>query len=241
MLDLDFVKDRKEVSNQNGRIMNKLMKHYSKFANIFDYPDEDFSLIVQEVNGFLSKHYPAAAKEFQPFADRMLGINLLDQQELFIRSFDIQSLTTLDLGYILFGDDYKRGELLVNLNREHKALNNDCGNELADYLPNILRLLSKITDGIFLQEFIEKILAPALNHMINAFNKDRIIEKEKFYIKKDKTIIDRPVEYYTVYQQALKMLYIVLRKDFKFPLPETSDQDSDFLKNIVAEVSLEDK
>jgi hypothetical protein len=33
---------------------------------------------------------------------------------LFTRSFDVQAVTTLDLGYIVFGEDYKRGELLVN-------------------------------------------------------------------------------------------------------------------------------
>ena len=45
-----------------------------------------------------------------------------------------QVLATLDIGYVLFGDDYKRGELLANLNQEHRKANNDCGTELADHL-----------------------------------------------------------------------------------------------------------
>jgi nitrate reductase assembly molybdenum cofactor insertion protein NarJ len=206
--------------------MNHKIKHYIGLANIFDYPDGDFALSVREINEFLTRHYPTAAEEFQSFTDYMTHGSLLDQQELFIRSFDVQSLTTLDLGYILFGDDYKRGELLVNMNREHKAVNNDCGNELADHLPNVLRLLPKIQDGSFLLELVEKILAPALAAMIMAFEKDKIVEKEKFYMNKYKTIIDRPVEHYMIYQQALKALYITLKKDFDFHISETSDKQS---------------
>jgi nitrate reductase assembly molybdenum cofactor insertion protein NarJ len=221
--------------------MNKALKHYTRLANIFDYPDEDFLLNIREINEFFSECYPLAAREFESFADHMLDVDQLGQQELFIRSFDVQSLTTLDIGYILFGDDYKRGELLVNLNREHNNVNNECGTELADYLPNVLRLIPKIRDSIFLAEFIEKILVPALSYMIMAFEKNRVDEKEKFYAKKYKTIIDRPIENYTIYQQALKALFLVLSKDFDFNMPEISDKSSDFLKNIVEEITLEDK
>ena len=220
--------------------MNNRLIHYIKLADIFDYPDEDFTSKIFAVREFLWQYAPAAAKEMQSFVQVMTNASLLDQQELFIRSFDVQALTTLDLGYVLFGDDYKRGELLVNLNREHKAAENDCGNELADYLPNVLRLLPKLKDESLQLEFVEKILAPALTAMIAAFDKGKIEEKEKFYQKKYKTIIDRPVDQYTIYQQALKTLYIVLKQDFNFHVPEVSDKTSDFLKNIGTETLLEE-
>ena len=70
----------------------------------------------------------------------------LDLQELHTRTFDVQALTTLGTGYVLFGDDYKRGALLSNLNREHNDAQNDCRGELADHLPNVLRLIPKLKD-----------------------------------------------------------------------------------------------
>ena len=220
--------------------MNQRLKHYVALADIFDYPDENFSTKVLEIRSFLLKYAPIGAEAFLPFVEVITNLGLLDQQELFIRSFDVQSLTTLDLGYVLFGDDYKRGELLVNLNREHREVDNDCGHELADYLPNVLRLLPKLQDDSLQLEFVEKILAPALVAMTAAFDKDRIVEKEKFYQKKYKTIIDRPVDQYTVYQRALKTLYIVLRQDFNFHVPESTEKTSDFLKNIGTEILLEE-
>ena len=221
--------------------MNQAIRHYHDLADLLDYPDEEFAEKIKLTQDFLGRSYPHAAIELKPFVRYMTSVGLLDQQELFIRSFDVQSLTTLDLGYVLFGDDYKRGELLVNLNREHNAVQNDCGNELADYLPNVLRLLPKIQDDSFLLEFVEKIVAPALRSMIKAFDDDEVTKKETFFIKKYKTLIERPVNHYCVYQHALKALYLILKLDFNFHLPETVDRKSDFLKNIETEITLEDK
>ena len=66
---------------------------------------------VNRVQAFLDWKYPEAGavlKGFTAFADRA---TLDKQEELFTRSFDVQAVTTLDLGYVLFGDDYKRGAL----------------------------------------------------------------------------------------------------------------------------------
>ncbi len=69
----------------------------------------------------------------------------------------------------MFGDDYKRGELLVNLNREHGAAGIDCGDELPDHLPNVLRLLARWEDRELAAEFAEEILHPALERMVAEF------------------------------------------------------------------------
>jgi hypothetical protein len=45
------------------------------------------------------------------------------------------------LGYVLFAEDYKRGDFLVKVKNEQRKVNNDCGEELADNLPNILTLM----------------------------------------------------------------------------------------------------
>lgn len=110
----------------------------------------------------MDANYPEAAKLFNDFTKFAKIADPKSWEEIYTRSFDVQALTTLDLGYVLFGDDYKRGELLVNLNNEHKKAGNVCGNELSDHLPNVLRLLAKLEDEQLLADLISLILYPAL-------------------------------------------------------------------------------
>ena len=67
-----------------------------------------------------AKALPTDGGPFDPEA-------LDEVQEVFTRSFDVQSITTLGVGYVMFGDDYKRGEMLVNLNRELRDAGIDPG------------------------------------------------------------------------------------------------------------------
>ena len=220
--------------------MNQSIAHYPLFAKLFEYPKRDFKEQVAGVQAFLDKQYAEAGSLLRPFTDYMSKIDLIEQQELFIRSFDVQAVTTLDLGYVMFGDDYKRGELLVNLNREHREVENDCGVELSDHLPNVLRLLPKMENEHIVDELVKKIVAPSLSKMIRAFAPEQIKLKDKFYKKKHKTLIERPDEHYTIYQKTLEALLWVLEHDYDFEVEEPSEQTSDFLKNIVTEVKLEE-
>ena len=105
---------------------------------------------------FLDRQYPEAGAALNAFTGFVSHASLVEQEELFTRSFDVQAVTTLDLGYVLFGDDYKRGALLVNLNREHREAGNPCHNELADHLPNVLRLLPKLQDAALRDELVDR-------------------------------------------------------------------------------------
>lgn len=219
--------------------MKYSIAHYSLLADIYEYPMEGYSEKISAGQEFLEKAFPEAANLLRPFTDYMLTLPLRKQEELFIRSFDVQSVTTLDLGYVLFGDDYKRGELLVNLNREHREVQNDCGIELADHLSNVLRLLPKMQDSAIVEELARRIVAPALRRMIPGFDPEQIALKDKFYEKRHKTIIERDENHYTIYQQALQALHWVIKNDFGIVERETPEEVSDFLKNIHTEVQLE--
>jgi len=119
--------------------------HYSLLAALFEYPNADYPQRVQDIKDFLDERYIKAAAELDRFQALLPAHDLMTMQELFTRSFDVQAATTLDIGYVLFGDDYKRGEMLANLSREHTQAGIDCGTELADFLPNLLRLISLAT------------------------------------------------------------------------------------------------
>ena len=60
--------------------------------------------------------------------------------------------------------------MLSNLNREHAKAGNDCGSELADHLPNLLRLLPKLENAGLREELVREVLVPALMLMIREFD-----------------------------------------------------------------------
>ena len=96
--------------------------HYRLLAGLFEYPDADYPEKIDRVRQFLDGKYVDATVELDEFIKRLPDDDLLTMQELFTRSFDVQAIATLDIGYVLFGDDYKRGELLANLNQECRLI-----------------------------------------------------------------------------------------------------------------------
>jgi nitrate reductase assembly molybdenum cofactor insertion protein NarJ len=220
--------------------------HYSHVAELFDFPGPEFAARGRALSGLLRENYPAAAVEVEHFLDAIPD-RTLDLQELHTRTFDVQSLTTLDIGYVLFGDDYKRGALLSNLSREHAQAENDCGRELADHLPNVLRLIPKLKDQNLLDELVRQILVPALMLMIREFDPGRIGKKNANYQKHYKTLIDPAcASDSTVYCRALKAVIDVLAKDFQVTetMTKLSDWSSrpqtvDFLRLVEKEMDIE--
>ena len=148
------------------------MEHYSKLASLFNYPDKDLAANVEEIRTIIFNDYPENKDNIDAFSSYVKETTIEKQHEYFIRTFDVQALCYLDIGYILFGEDYKRGEFLVNLRNEHKKANSDCGSELADHLPNMLKLLPKIADRDLAEELGYCIIIPALKEMLKNFKDD---------------------------------------------------------------------
>jgi len=218
--------------------------HYRLISSLFEYPDAAYPERVAQIKAFLDGEYPKAAEELGKFLEYLPANDVIAMQELYTRSFDVQAIATLDLGYVLFGDDYKRGELLANLNREHVDAKNDCGTELADHLPNILRLMSVLRDEELIEDLAYAIVGPALLEMIGEFDADRLEKKNESYRKHYKTLIETPavrVEAVTLYKLALKSLYEVLKQDFSCIETMPLKRESDFLGSIGVEIEIEER
>jgi len=216
---------------------------YQVLAPLFEYPDAGYPDIVKDIEEYLTGSYPGAAADLGRFLELLPADDLQAMQELFTRSFDVQAATTLDVGYVLFGDDYKRGILLANLNAEHRTAGIDTGTELGDHVPNLLRLMAVIEDEDVLHDLAYAILGPALLEMIGEFSTDRIEEKNKSYKKHYKTLIENPEvasEAVTLYQFALKSLYAVLKQDFALIETMPLQRSDDFLASVSRENEIEE-
>lgn len=216
---------------------------YELLAQLFEYPDADYPDRVGDIEEYLNGRYADAADELGRFSELLPADNLQTMQELFTRSFDVQAATTLDVGYVLFGDDYKRGILLANLNAEHRAAGIDTGTELGDYIPNLLRLMAVIEDEEVLHDLAYAILGPALLEMIGEFSIDRVEKRNISYEKHYKTLIEAPAvasEAVTLYQFALKSLYAVLKQDFALIETMPLQRSNEFLESVSRENRIEE-
>ena len=222
------------------------LTHYEHLAKLFDYPRRDYPTWVQSVYELLAGRYVIAAAEIDAFAQALptdgepFTPEALDEvQEIFTRSFDVQSITTLSVGYVVFGDDYKRGELLVNLNRELREAGVEPGSELPDHLPNVLRLLARWDDRELAHEFVMEILHPALERMIEEFGVHRMEAKNKLYRKHFKTLIATSAERGTMFRAPLAALLAVLKEDFHLSEWRPPERENDFLRSIGRELEIE--
>ena len=179
------------------------LNHYRTLADIFRYPDENLSSRMEEFQSLVLEQFPEQKENVSRILDTFNSKSVRKQQEYYLKTFDVQAVCSLDIGYVLFGEDYKRAQLLVNLQTEHKAAGVDCGSELGDHLPNVLALLSKTNDPDFAEELGFIITSQAVRFMITKFkNVDNI------------------------YKDMLEILLVFLQNDFKgeqlaeYALPE---------------------
>ncbi|MCB0477859.1 MAG: hypothetical protein R2799_04465 [Crocinitomicaceae bacterium] len=210
---------------------------YSQLANLFRYPKEDYLTRVNDCANMLKEKYPEAYKELLPFVDVVNQKELFEIEEIFGRTFHIQAICYLDIGYVLFAEDYKRGEFLVNMKEEQRKANNDCGEELADNLPNVLKLMSILEDQEFLEELSSRIIAPALEKMLEEFDVSRMQLKTKIMKKKQKVIIQENLENKNIFQHAIAATLLVIQKDFKVEKYEGREVKPDVLSSFLPNCS----
>jgi nitrate reductase assembly molybdenum cofactor insertion protein NarJ len=149
--------------------MMKNLKHYKILANMFRYPDESMRTYSEKFLEMIQAEFPDKYAEIKKLTEAHNCLSMKEQQECYLKTFDVQAICYLDIGYVLFGEDYKRAQLLVNLQNEHKNAGVDCGSELGDHLPNVLTLLSKTTDPDFAEELGFIVTMPAVRFMITKF------------------------------------------------------------------------
>ena len=163
--------------NQYEDCSMKELNHYNALAEVFTYPKLDRNAFIGTWRETVKTSVPEMAYKLEAFIEHIQQKTVAAQQEYYIATFDVQALCYLDIGYVLYGEDYNRGIFMLNMKREQKKHDNDCGWELPDHLPNILTLLPKIEDETFIEELIFSILAPALEKMIEAFNSEDNVYK----------------------------------------------------------------
>ena len=168
------------------------MKIYNHIAALFSYPKIDFQAVTAQLAAEFENYGQSTVDDFLPVASHFTSKQISELQEYYIRTFDVNAACYLDIGYVLFGEESKRGQFLLNMKNEQLKAENDCGTEFADHLPNVLTLIPKIQDNIFREELVVSMLLPALKHMLENFRTEK-----------------------NSYKGLLKLLVQMLETDFK--------------------------
>ncbi len=107
-------------------------------------------------------------KAFAKFLAQIQSLSLSEQEELYTRTLDLSPLAAPYVGYQIWGESYKRGEFMAQLNHEMKANQIDLEGELPDHLRPILQYLSISSSP--LPELIE-VLEQAIKAMHSSLKK----------------------------------------------------------------------
>lgn len=147
---------------------------YDLFASLLEYPTPTTRHQAEECLAQLRISHQQAAASLAIFSNALTALSLAKMQELYTTTFDMQPVCYPYLGYQLFGESYKRGALMAQLNEAYHAFGYSAGQELPDHLSVALRFLgldSANREGDFCQALLVEGLMPALEKMLQSFGK----------------------------------------------------------------------
>jgi nitrate reductase delta subunit len=145
---------------------------YAKLAVLLSYPGENYNQSLAECTELLPAARRKVQEEFEKFHEGIAGLALEDLQELFTRTFDLNPVCTLEIGWQLYGEDYGRGEFLVKMREHLRAYEIAESGELPDHLSHALALLPKL-EGAEAEEFASFYMLPAIDKMRLAWKENR--------------------------------------------------------------------
>lgn len=103
------------------------------------------------------------------FAEETTDMTVGDLEELYTRTFDINPITSLEIGWHLYGEAYERGAFLVKMRGLLRRHGIQESAELPDHLTHALRLLGRLEDAEA-DAFAQQCVLPALHKMLDGFS-----------------------------------------------------------------------
>ena len=145
---------------------------YDLFADLLQYPTLATSLKARHCYELLQHFQPDVASLLESFYQATEQRSLEQMQELYTVTFDMQPVCYPYLGYQLFGESYKRGAFMAQLNEAYHVAGFSAEQELPDHIAVALRFIGLDSDNRqsdFCQSLLNEGLIPALEKMLKTF------------------------------------------------------------------------
>jgi len=148
---------------------------FDSFAALLEYPVSAMTDQAAQLLEGLTPLQPESAEVLGKFVRMLDQLSLEKMRELYTVTFDMQPVCYPYVGYHLFGESYKRGAFMAQLNEAYHTHGYSAGQELPDHVAVILRFLgldSANRQGEFCQALLREGLIPALEKMLKVFNEE---------------------------------------------------------------------
>jgi nitrate reductase delta subunit len=145
--------------------MQPLVDLHDLAAGLFFYPDAEYGARVERCRREFTAALPQTGEFLVAFADSLEKLAPEQVEELFTRTFELNPLCALEVGWHLFGENYSRGEFLVQMRQQLRRHNLPESTELPDHLGHVLPILARLPDeesGPFAAQYV----LPALDKML---------------------------------------------------------------------------
>jgi nitrate reductase delta subunit len=137
---------------------------YQSLAGLLTYPGADYR---QRLESGVRLADSECGSLLEKFSRSIEGLEVWELEELFTRTFDMNPVCSLELGWHLFGENYERGLLLVRVREELRQFGIHESSELPDHLTHVLELLGRMNHDRG-ADFAGACVLPALKKMLEA-------------------------------------------------------------------------
>jgi nitrate reductase delta subunit len=135
------------------------------------YPDAQAEADLTAASEWLIVNGDGLAEAARRFARFVADSDASVREERFTRTFDINPACSLELGWHLYGEDYKRGAFLVDMRQLIRGLGIEETQELPDHLIHALRCLERLPSPK-VEQFSTAYLQPALSKMLEGYTSE---------------------------------------------------------------------
>jgi len=172
-------------------------QRYDLLAGLFEYPDRgDYDKRLDECTDVLAGDYSDAAALLRPLRESIGEKSPAEIEEMYTRTFDINPVCTLEIGWHIYGEDYARGEFLVKMRQELRDKNLPESKELPDHMTHVLSLLGRL-EGEQADDLAARYLLPGLDKMLAGMSEKGspylpVLETVAKVIRKDHAVLPMP-------------------------------------------------
>ena len=138
---------------------------HDALAELFAYPGDGGRERILAALRALPDELQNKLSPFTAFVEAHTSTEL---EEAYTRTFDINPVCTLEVGWHLYGEDYGRGAFLVQMRERMRDLRLPEKTELPDHITCVLEVLGRINAA---EIFARSQVVPAVNKMIEGFKR----------------------------------------------------------------------
>lgn len=117
---------------------------FEALAPLLVYPDDDLAARAAYCRERLATDEPPLAELTESSLTFLETQERHRLEELYTRTFDLNPISTLEIGWHLYGEQYERGRFLVRAREMLSRVEVEEGGELPDFLPSLLRALPRL-------------------------------------------------------------------------------------------------